>query len=199
MKHLLLLGVIFSISGCLIYRAPTRYYSLGVSDIEQPVAAKPTGGDLNSELYSCVGRSLGVGPIALPAEWARSEIVVSQDQIRRTVLERDLWASPLQGQIERLLAEELRRKINPSRIQFYPWPLAAAPTCSFGVQIVELTIVLGEELRLSAELTVKARSDDESVRLVTRREELKTSDIADAIMILRKMIVELADSAVFNR
>ena len=91
LKHWVALwGLLALVSGCA--SAPSRFYTLSAES-----AATPSSSNL----------SVVVGPVSVPASVDRPEIVVSTGPNQLRLEEFDRWASPLQDEIARAVAENL--------------------------------------------------------------------------------------------
>jgi uncharacterized lipoprotein YmbA len=87
---------------------PSRYYVL------TPVAAVDAGGQARP-------LALGVGPVVLPEYLNRPEIVRRDGASKLVVSQTRLWGEPLEGNVPRVISEDLRRLLGAVEIVQYPW------------------------------------------------------------------------------
>lgn len=85
-----------------------RYYLLSPDDVSAPAGAARTA-------------VIGVGPISIPGHLDRSQIVTRSSDNRLVINQFDRWAEPLDENIQRVLIENLDHRLNPQRIETFPW------------------------------------------------------------------------------
>lgn len=108
-------AMLLSLCGCLNLGEGTmeitRHYAL------QPIAAEKVGSAMGKEAEIAVG----VGPIDLPEYLSRPQMVtrVSGNEYYRSEFAR--WASPLQENFSRILAENLSSELRTDRVALFPW------------------------------------------------------------------------------
>ncbi|MEY2668512.1 MAG: hypothetical protein RJA59_1150 [Pseudomonadota bacterium] len=129
--------------GCLGPRVDgSRYFTL-------PVAGAPAEG--------APVAALGLGPVTLPPYLSRSEIAtrVSPEQV--TYSGNDRWAAPLEEQVGRALAEELRARLPAREVVRWPWALSPGPDVAVAVDFLRFEAASGGGATLHARWTVTVR------------------------------------------
>ena len=136
-------------SGCRTSPPPNFYHLT-------PLSSVAADGD-------AVDLSLGVGPVELPPYLDRSQIVTTDGKNLLDLAEFHQWAEPLQGNIRRVLAENLSLLLGTERVAQFPWKrdfevdyqLLVDVMRFEGTMVSEATLV-GEEMA-SSECVLVAR------------------------------------------
>lgn len=123
---------------------PSRFYTL--SPVATP-AATP------SNVF------VAVGPVTIPAVVDRPEIVVSAGPNELKLDEFNRWASPLQDNVARALAENLVAALGTPRVILFPQQLASDPEYRVAVEIRTFESVPGVSTALDAVWTVRRAKD----------------------------------------
>jgi uncharacterized lipoprotein YmbA len=133
-------------SGCAS-SPPSRFYTLGAD--ATPVAS-------SSKL------SVAVGPVSVPAVVDRPEIVVtaSANQVRLDEFNR--WASPLQNNISRVVAENLVAMLGTPRVTQFPQNASADADFRVAIDVQRFESALGEAATLDAVWTLRRMKDGTS-------------------------------------
>jgi uncharacterized lipoprotein YmbA len=96
---------------------PERFYALSSAGSVPTTTATTTTATATAEPEAATtGRSLVVGPAALPDIADRPQLVVHAGANRVTILEQQRWAEPLRAGIPRVVAETLSRQLPAWRI-----------------------------------------------------------------------------------
>jgi len=193
MRATALTGIVCVIAAFLTACAtppPTRFYTLTAT-------ATPA-----TEASTLV---IAVGPVTLPATVDRPEIVVSSgsNELVRDDFQR--WASPLQDNFSRVVAEDLALLLGSAQVGRFPQPLGVESDYRVVVDVRSFNSTLGEAAAIDAVWTVrrmkdkKARSGHTSARESTadgsyqalaaahsRAAATMSRDIADAIVALQR-------------
>jgi len=136
--------VIFA-AGCASTSA-ARFYTL---------SAATTPPAMSSDL------SVAVGPVSVPAEVDRPQIVVSTSPNQVRLDEFNLWASPLQNNIARVVAENLRALLGTPRVSLFPQTLSAGVGYRAAIEVQRFDSAPGEAATLDAVWTVSRTKDGE--------------------------------------
>jgi uncharacterized lipoprotein YmbA len=108
-----LTAVVFTLAGCSILAPqvdPSRFYVL--------TATSNTTGDVGSPRPD--GPTIGVGPIRLPDYLDRSQLVTRLGPNRVVFSDLERWAEPLEGNLSRVLVENLTFLLNTEKIVSLP-------------------------------------------------------------------------------
>jgi uncharacterized protein len=99
---------------------------------------------------------LGLGPVTLPPYLSRNEIAtrVSPEQV--TYAGNDRWAAPLEEQVGRALAEEMRSRLPAREVVRWPWALSPGPDVAVAVDFLRFEADAGGGATLQARWTVTA-------------------------------------------
>ena len=90
--------------------APPRYYTLTAQTPQTPRAAS------SSAAASAAPLAIAVGPVSLPALVDRPQIVVTRGDNEVRLDEYRRWASPLQDNLARVVADELSTRLATPRV-----------------------------------------------------------------------------------
>jgi hypothetical protein len=118
----------------------SRFYTL---------SAAPTPGAASSNL------SVAVGPVSVPAAVDRPQIVVSMGPNQVRLDEFNRWASPLQNNIARVVAENLVALLGTPRVATSPQTLSAEADYRVAIEVQSFESALGEAATLDAVWTVR--------------------------------------------
>lgn len=141
---ILLVLAVFSF-GCA--SAPTRFYTL--SAVAEPAARR-------SDL------SVSVGPVSVPAEVDRPEIVVQTGPNQVRLDELNLWASPLQNNISRVVAENLGTLLGTQRVTLFPETLSVDSDYRASIEVQRFVSTPGTDALVDAVWTVRRMNDDKT-------------------------------------
>lgn len=193
MRATALAGIVCVIAAFLTACAtspPTRFYTLTATAAP---AATPSA------------LVVAVGPVTVPATVDRPEIVVSAG--RNELIPEDFhrWASPLQDNFSRVIAEDLGLILGSPRVGRFPPPLGVDADYRVFVDVRNFDSTLGEAAAIDAMWTVRRMKDKktQSGRTVARESTADGSyqalaaahsqaaakvsrDIADAIAALQR-------------
>jgi uncharacterized lipoprotein YmbA len=123
---------------------PTHFYTLGA--VPGP-AATPSA------------LSVAVGPVTVPASVDRPEIVVSTGPNQVRLEQFDQWASPLQNNIARVVAENLVAMLGTPRVTMSPQTLAAGVDYRAVIEVQRFDSALGEAATLDVVWVVTRTRD----------------------------------------
>jgi uncharacterized lipoprotein YmbA len=128
--------------------SPTRFYTL--SSVTPPAAASPA-------IYS-----VSVGPVSLPAVIDRPQIVVRTGPNQIFIEEFDRWASPLKGDIARVVKENLISMLETQQVSVFAQSTAAGASYRVAIDILRFDSEPGIAATLDALWTVSSAKDTQS-------------------------------------
>jgi uncharacterized protein len=103
--------------------------------------------------------SVVVGPVSVPAEVDRPQIVVSTSLNQVRVDDFNRWASPLQSNISRVVADNLGSILGTPRVTVFPQTSGATADYQAAVEVQNFGSALGEAAMLDAAWTVRRIKD----------------------------------------
>jgi hypothetical protein len=124
--------------------APSRFYTL---------SATPGPATAPSEL------SVAVGPVTIPAAADRPQIVVAVGPNEVRLEEFHRWASPLQSNIARVVAENLTAMLGTPRVTLSLQPGSAGAEYRAAIEVQRFDSAVGEAATLDAVWTVSRTRD----------------------------------------
>lgn len=124
------------LGGCSASAVQSQYFTL---------RAEPVSG----ALVSAPG-ALGIGPVSLPGELQRKQIVTTTDGQQVLVARHAFWADDLDALVARVLAERVGHAFASTEVWAYPWGSRNRPAQSVRVVVTELAGPLGGEVSLKA-------------------------------------------------
>ncbi|OPY90271.1 MAG: hypothetical protein A4E72_00751 [Syntrophus sp. PtaU1.Bin208] len=101
--------------------------------------------------------SISVGPVSIPADVDRPQIVVRTGQNQVLLAEFDRWALPLKSDIARVIAENLATMLGTPQVSVFPQSSAAESTYRVGVDVLRFESELGKGAALDVLWTVNSR------------------------------------------
>jgi uncharacterized lipoprotein YmbA len=130
-------------SGCSS-SPPSRFYMLGA-------AATPAA--------SASGLSVAVGPVSVPAVVDRPQFVIATGPNEVRLDEFNRWASPLQDNISRVVAENLVPMLGTPRVTQFPQNASASAQYRVAIEVQRFESMPGEAASLDAVWTVRRTQD----------------------------------------
>jgi uncharacterized protein len=106
--------------------------------------------------------SVSVGPVAIPAAVDRPQIVVRVGPNQVDIDEFNRWASPLQNDIARVVAENLVLMLGIPDVTVFPQTTAAGATYRVAISVLRFDSVPGGAATLDAVWTVRGAKADQS-------------------------------------
>ncbi len=103
--------------------------------------------------------SVSVGPVSVPAEVDRPQIVVRVAPNQVAVDEFHRWASPLPDAIARIVAQNLAATLGTPRVAVFPRPAAAGARYRVVIDVVRFESAPGEAASLDAAWSVRSTRD----------------------------------------
>ena len=106
--------------------------------------------------------SVAVGPVSVPASVDRPQIVVSMSANQVWLDEFNRWASPLQNNIARVVAENLVAMLGTPRVTIFPQTLSAAADYRAAIEVQRFDSAPGDAATLDAVWTISRTKDGKS-------------------------------------
>ena len=141
-------ALILFVTGCASTPA-ARYYTLSAAT--EPAASSPS-----SDL------SVVVGPVSVPAEVDRPQMVVRTGPNQMRVDEFNLWAAPLQSNISRVVAQNLVTLLGTPHVTLFPQTVSADAGYRVAIEVQRFDAALGEAATLDAVWTVRRMKGDKT-------------------------------------
>jgi uncharacterized lipoprotein YmbA len=129
-------------SGCA--SPPTNFYTLSAATI--PALPATT-------------LSVAVGPVSIPGDVDRPQMVVNTGPNQARVDEFNRWAGPLQDGIARVVAENLVALLGSPQVTLFPQPLSMDAGYRVAIEVQSFVSTLGESASLDAVWTVRRMKD----------------------------------------
>lgn len=129
-------------AGCA--SSPTRFYTLSATVAPAAAASK---------------LSVAVGPVSIPTAVDRPQIVLSTSANQVTLDDFNRWASPLQDNIARVVADNLVALLGSPRITLFPQTLSADADYRVQIEIGNFESAPGKSAALDAVWTVRRTKD----------------------------------------
>ena len=123
---------------------PSRFYTLNPT--VAPAAATST-------------LVVAVGPVTIPAVVDRPEFVVNTGPHEVKIDDFNRWASPLQDNLTRAIADNLSAVLGTSRVIRFPQPIAVEPDYRVVVEVRTFASAPGEAATFDAIWTVRRSKD----------------------------------------
>jgi uncharacterized lipoprotein YmbA len=136
--------LVLFVTGCA--STPVRYYTLSATT--EPAASSPS-----SDL------SVVVGPVSVPAEVDRPQMVVRTGPNQIRVDEFNLWASPLQSNISRVVAQNLVTLLGTPHVTLFPQTVSADAGYRVAIEVQRFDAAPGQAATLDAVWTVRRTKD----------------------------------------
>jgi len=143
--------------------------------------------------------SVAVGPVTIPAMLDRPQIVVSAGPNEVRLDEFNRWAAPLQGNISRVVADNLAAILGTPRVSLFPQTMSAAADYRVAIQVQTFDSAPGEAATLDAVWTVSRAKDGKSQTGRTALREASPSGGYDGVAAahsraLARMSRDIADA-----
>jgi uncharacterized lipoprotein YmbA len=126
------------LAGCFGSTPPSHFYVLAPLPGAAPAGSTPYAG------------ALVVGPVTLPPEIDRPQLVTQLGTYERQVHELSRWAAPLSEHVARVLAEDLSARLQSNRVSIAPVKGISGYDRRVGVDIAVFDVVPGGDCILTA-------------------------------------------------
>jgi uncharacterized lipoprotein YmbA len=147
MPRLVTIAAVFALTALTVgcgTTPPSRFYTLSAT-----TAPAATSSNL----------SVAVGPVSVPAVVDRPQIVVSTSANQVGIDEFNRWASPLQNNISRVVADNLVALLGTPRVTLVPQTLSADADYRAAIEVQSFESAPGEAAKLDAVWTVRRMKD----------------------------------------
>jgi uncharacterized lipoprotein YmbA len=134
----IVLGGTFLISGSCALRSSTTTKFYILSPLARPVVEKQ-----DEKGKKC--KTIGVGPLHLPAYLDRPQIVTRVNPNELKLAEFDNWAEPLKDNVTRVLVENISRLLCTEAVVIFPWKKSSHIDYQIDIKIVWMDGKLGEK------------------------------------------------------
>ena len=124
---------------------PSRFYTLSATAAPSTAAASSV--------------VIVVGPVSVPAVVDRPEIVVSSGSNELKLDEFNRWASPLQDNLSRVIAENLVAILGTRRVTLFPQMPSTAAQYRVAIEVHGFESAIGTSTTLDAVWTVRRTTD----------------------------------------
>lgn len=146
MDRLVALAITFAlavlVAGCS--SSPSHFYTLSATAAPSTASSKI---------------SVAVGPVSIPAAVDRPQIVVSTSANQVTLDDFNRWASPLQDNLTRVVAENLGTLLGTPRVTLFPQTLSADVDYRVQIEIRNFESAPGKSASIDAVWTVRRAKD----------------------------------------
>jgi uncharacterized lipoprotein YmbA len=146
MRRLAVLAMVgwlaLSLAGCS--SPPSRFYTLSATAAASSAASK---------------LSVAVGPVSIPAAVDRPQIVVSSSANQVSLDDFNRWASPLQDNLARVVAENLVALLGTSKVTLFPQGLNTDVDYRVTIEVRNFESMPGKSAALDAVWTVRRMKD----------------------------------------
>jgi len=160
-----LLGMAMLLASCASAPAP-KFYTL---------SRTPAPGALPSAV------AVVVGPVSIPAVVDQPQIVVSSSPNQVTIEEFNRWASPLAGNISRVVAENLADLLGTSRVSLFQQSLNVDADFRVAIEVQTFDSVPGDAATMNAVWAVRRTRDGKTESGRTAAREATADKSFDAL------------------
>ena len=176
----LLAGTVGLMLAACSHSPPIHYYTLSVPGADFTPAASDRG------------PSLVVGPVSLPAEVDRQQMVRVVDGVRLEVATEHRWAGPLKAEIGRRVAGEIARLRGLQRVVAWPQNTYADPDLTLPVDIQRLDTIGFDRVRMEAVWSLRRNQRELIGGRVAIAEKLDGEDFAAVARAHARLVDALA-------
>jgi uncharacterized lipoprotein YmbA len=125
--------------------------------------------------------SMAVGPVSVPAVVDRPQMVVSTGANELSLDEFNRWASPLQDNLARVVAENLVAMLGTPRVTLFPQTLSTDAEYRVAIEVQSFESVPGKSATLDAVWTLRRAKDGRSETRRTTAHEKPQDNSYDAL------------------
>ena len=151
MKSIVSIVLLFALvvlgAGCA--SKPSKFYTL--SPTAEPGEAKESF-------------SVAVGPVSVPPMIDRPQMVVNVGPNQVGIDEFNRWASPLQSEIARVVAENLARKLGTKMVSVFPQATATGASYRVMIDVIRFESAPGKGVNLDSLWTVRGAKEKRAGR-----------------------------------
>jgi hypothetical protein len=162
---------------------PAEFYSLQPVELSSPVGSMP------------LNVALAVGPVAVPADIDRTEIVTRDAGNQVSFSQYHRWAGPLQQSIASVLAQNIGTLLKTDRVTPFTRENIFQPTHRIVININRFDSQLSKEFLLDATWSIKELKGSKLllVRNSIIRESLTSSTYEDLVAVQSKALAALSE------
>ena len=165
----------------------TFFHTLGV---EQKEAASP-GTPIRF-------KSVGIGPVRLPALLANPGVVLRQDDYTVELSSTHEWGGKLEDELVRAMTRLLRLRLPRVRVSPVPWEVAQAPEVQLVLALDRFDGAPGGEAVLRGTWTLQDPADGRRVAThrVELRQKVEGNDVRDLVRAQARLVARLTEQVV---
>lgn len=109
-------------------------------------------------------RSIGIGPVSIPALLEHNQIVTRLSDNTVQIAEFQQWASPLQDNLLQALTRNLSTLQPNNIVRAYPWSVHGTVDLQIIVDIIRFDTIPGESANLEANWTIKNEKTHDTLK-----------------------------------
>lgn len=132
-------------SGCATTSPPVDFYTL---------SSGTAPGTREAPLANCHDMVIGIGPVLWPSYLDRPQIITRLSANRISFDEFHRWAGPLKEEFERVLIDDLSKRLQTDYIVKYPGKLAYKPRHRVPIKVIQFDGRPGDAVTLKAAWSV---------------------------------------------
>jgi uncharacterized protein len=137
-------GCVFLVVAAGCASPPARFYTLSATSAASAAPSK---------------LAIAVGPVSVPATVDRPQIVISTSANQVAIDEYARWASPIQNNLARVVAEDLVAILGTPKVTLYPVPLNANVDYRVEVEVRNFESAPGNYAAIDAVWSVRRMKD----------------------------------------
>jgi len=137
------------LAGCSVKTPVTNYYSL--------VASTP---QIKTRTAQPLSVAVAVGPIRIPQQLNRPQIVTRSDTFQVNIAEYERWSGDLQEEMTHVLSSQLSQNLGTEKIIITPWPRSYTPNWQIMVDVQRFDGQLDEAAFLEARWVLTEKETD---------------------------------------
>ena len=181
LRSMFAVGAVGLLLSACSHSPPVQYYSLGSAAATASRAVGAEGGP-----------SIVVGPVSLPAEVDRQQMVRIVDEVRLEVSSEHRWSAPLKLEMGRRVAAEIARLHGLQRVVAWPQNVYADPDLSLPIDIQRLDTRGFEAVSLEAVWNLRRSGRELAGGRVLATEKIDAADHAGVARAHARVVDALA-------
>jgi len=148
------------LAGCSVKTPVTNYYSL--------VASTP---QIKTRTAQPLSVAVAVGPIRIPQQLNRPQIVTRSDTFQVNIAEYERWSGDLQEEMTHVISSQLSHHLGTDKIIVTPWPKAYTPNWLIMVDVQRFDGQLDKAAFLEARWVLTKKETDLTLSGFSRYQE----------------------------